>query len=54
MINVCKTCIETCPKGISKKNELLEECDSVFDALWEMHCFVENNCKDCAFDKKEA
>lgn len=46
-----KYCLHQCEYGRQKPQELLQVCDSVFDAIEDMQSFVEecwqNGCKKC-------
>ena len=53
-----KYCINQCSKGKKKYQELLQTCDSIFDAVDDMQKFTEGCHKNfsCSFDnymKKE-
>ena len=43
-----KMCIE-CPKWKEKQNEVLSQCESIFDAVEEMERFERECLKNCSF-----
>lgn len=47
---IAKVCTSKCPKGIQKREEIMENCDSVFDAVWEMTCFINECSENCVFN----
>ena len=47
MNNYTEYCIKECKKGILKKTELIDTCDSVIDAVFDMQAFIDNCIKTC-------
>lgn len=43
--NYSPYCIEKCPAGIKYSEKILGDCDSVWDAVFDMHQFIDHcNC----------
>lgn len=47
MNNYTEYCIKECKKGILKKTELIDTCDSIIDAVFDMQAFIDNCIKTC-------
>ena len=47
MIEEDKYCLEKCEVGKEQKRKALEECDSVYDAVFDVKKFIEECKKKC-------